>query len=504
MIAGIYGYMFGMGDAAAILEQQVEGEFKKRLLSFRPPEDSVSLSDVLIDMVREMAAHPTDYVPAQTDCPDFLSFVSEQLNLARTIDTAFLGQEGIAGFGIKGASIRNLNILAAFHKCGALKSLSGAQSTDCAAQEERAECAWLLLEQALGLRRGYRNTIRIVPVTYNQAVLKATYSKPISEGEIERLNISCYALFDDHKTVYGQQYIDQIVPDGKIVDFGLAHSVEDPSGSLPKPSKTYLSALKSARLIVVGAGSLYSSQLAQFAVQGVMDILIQRKDARRVLVVNHVCMNETSSYSLTDHIRAIERLANSVVSNSVKANTPHPIRVGDLFTDVVVPRTVAREIDRAMATERSGSPDAYPHWRDIDDPQFVTPDGKPSNETDGILRNRYVAYVLDHPDFRRQEQITDWELRILGFLEQPPVLYHSRSEAGRYRGAVYAKEDDIEYLMSNGIPRRHIYEVESIAMNKKYLKAAGIPKIEMFPGLIPESLVGIFRILFAKGHYDSD
>ena len=69
---------------------------------------------------------------------------------------------------------------------------------------------------------------------------------------------------------------------------------------------------------------------------------------------------------------------------------------------------------------------------------------------------------------------------------------------------MYAREEDFEYLVSNGIPRRHIYEVESIGMNKKYLKAAGIPKIEMFPGLISESLVGILRILLAKGHYDSD
>jgi len=52
----------------------------------------------------------------------------------------------------------------------------------------------------------------------------------------------------------------------------------------------------------------------------------------------------------------------------------------------------------------------------------------------------------------------------------------------------YALEKDIEYLVSHGISRRHIYEVESIAMNEKILKAEGRPKLEEFPGLIPESL----------------
>jgi hypothetical protein len=103
------------------------------------------------------------------------------------------------------------------------------------------------------------------------------------------------------------------------------------------------------------------------------------------------------------------------------------------------------------------------------------------------------------PDFRKENQITDWELKVLGFLDQAPSLCKSRSEAGRYRGAVYALEDDIEYLIDQGIPPRHIYEVESIAMNDKILKAEGKPRLEVFPGLIPESLVGIFKILLAKG-----
>ena len=132
-------------------------------------------------------------------------------------------------------------------------------------------------------------------------------------------------------------------------------------------------------------------------------------------------------------------------------------------------------------------------------PAYVDANGNPMDQPGGIFLNRYVEYVCKHDDFRKRHQITDWELRVLGFLDQAPSLYKSRSEAGRYRGAVYALESDINYLIAQGIPPRHIYEVESIAMNTKILKAEGKPKLEEFPGLIPESLVGIFKILLAKG-----
>lgn len=113
--------------------------------------------------------------------------------------------------------------------------------------------------------------------------------------------------------------------------------------------------------------------------------------------------------------------------------------------------------------------------------------------------NRYTKYVFSHPSFRKREQITDWELRVLGFLEQPICLNSSRMEAGRYRGAVYALDSDIKYIVRQGILKKHIYEVESISMNKKILKAEGKPQVEEFPGLIPEALVGIFKILLVKG-----
>jgi len=500
MLAGKYGYVFGMGDGAAILEEQTDCSFKKRLLSYRCPPNTISLRKVVTERAREAAAASMDCAWGIADCPDFLLFVAEQLNLARVIDENFLGDNEVPGFRVDGASIRNLNILAAFHACNALgrppRGRPSRQGTD----ETNTERAWALLEGALGLRVASGKVIRVVPVSYEQAVLWAKYDKPVPPEKPGGLNIPREAISKCRKTVYGQQYIDQIVPTGKIVDFGLVHSIGCRSGPKPRPSQAYLLALRSASLIVVGAGSLYGSQLAQLAVPGVMDAILTRTDIRRVFVANHVCMNETSSYSLTDHVQAVERLANQVTSGELRQRLGlrRRIRIGDVFSDIVVPRTVAREIDLATAADPKAA-SRYVGWKDLRNPEFVTPDGKPSDKDHGILRNRYVAYVLDNRKFRDRQQITNWELRILGFLEQPPELYHSRSEAGRYRGAVYATEDDVQYLIKQGIPRRHIYEVESIAMNTKFLKAPGDLSIEEFPGLIAESLVGIFRILLDKG-----
>ena len=278
----------------------------------------------------------------------------------------------------------------------------------------------------------------------------------------------------------------------------MVGGAEQLDGPVPVASSAYLAALESARMIVVGAGSLFSSQLAQLGMQGVMDGLVQRRDIRKVLVLNHVCMNETNGYSLTDHIQAIERLARRATSKT----SQQTIRIGDIFTDIIVPRTIAREIDMAIRKEPDSADKARARWDELgpDDPEFVTAEGGDSNRGEGIFRNSYVRYVLDHPDFRARHQITDWELRILGFLKQPHCLYRARSEAGRYRGAVYATEEDYQYLMRNGIPRRHIYEVECIAMNEKIMKCDdGKLREEQFPGLVSESLVGIFKILLEKG-----
>ena len=78
-------------------------------------------------------------------------------------------------------------------------------------------------------------------------------------------------------------------------------------------------------------------------------------------------------------------------------------------------------------------------------------------------------------------------------------LYKDRSEKGRYRGALFATDKDIAYLIKQGIQLRNIHEVDSIGKNIKFIKSKGDTKFEHFPGLIPQSLMGIFQLALEKG-----
>lgn len=504
-LSGSYGYMFGMGDAASILEEEVGDWAKMAILSFRPNVNAESLTDVLLDHISDEAASPTFPSHNLTASRDWFAFVCRQLDLARTIDRVFLGKDAPGSFPVRGSSVRNLNILSAFHQSGALSDENHDRKGKHLSSEgmaERAEQAWSLLEDCLGLDSTARDYQAVLPVSYERAVLWARYSDAVPGAEIDRLSISDADVLEDATLVYRQKNIDKIVHEGKIVEFGVFDRVGDRH---PKANPYYLAALNASRLVLMGAGALYSSQLAQLAIPEVMAAFIKKRDTRKVLIVNHVLMNETNGYSLTDHIQAIERVANRIVPAELRAELGRDIRIADVFTDIVVPRTVAREIDCALRkSEITGRQSDEGHFESMrrkskDKPVFVGAGGASVGRESGIYLNRYVAYVLDHPDFREKHRITDWELRILGYLEQDPLLTESRSEAGRYRGAVYAMPEDIDYIVSRGIPRRNIYEVECIAMNTKVLKAEGKPRLETFPGLIPEALVGVLKILLEKG-----
>jgi hypothetical protein len=486
-----YGYVFGMGDAAAILEQQLSAVAKRMVLSYRIPEQTSQLVGTMVKLLLNESVRPATGSASLKNCPDFLSFVCEQLNFARTLEDHFLGPKGIPDFTVEGASVRNLAVLAALQRCGALKPASHGGGMNA----QRAESAWFLLEEALGLRPRQGHSIQAIPVSYDRAMLWATYAKPVPSGEIKRLRIPPSALSKDLTTVWGQHYIDEILPTGPIVDFGVSRRTQARDMAGIHANGCYLQAMRAARLVIMGAGSLFGSQLSQLAMPGVLDVLLEDKARRRVLVVNHVCMNETLFYSLTDHIRAIERLAARILRR--------PIQIGDLFTDVIVPRTVAREIDVAMRTELTTHmgcclPSGKAGFKRLTGSVFVDLKGRRVGRTSGLFKNRYLGYVLEHKEFAKQQRITDWELRVLSYLEQPPSLFNDRSESGRYRGPVYAVQSDFDYLLTHGIPARNIYEAESIGMIQKTLKAEGKPQVEEFPGLLPESLMGIFKILLQK------
>jgi hypothetical protein len=132
------------------------------------------------------------------------------------------------------------------------------------------------------------------------------------------------------------------------------------------------------------------------------------------------------------------------------------------------------------------------------EPRYVAVSAGDGAASVRVYCNRYVQFLIDRPDARKRFGITAREIEVLSFLDQPASLYERRSEGGRYRGALFATAADIEYLEQQGIQRRSIHEVDSIGQNWKFVKAAGTPHLEFFPGLVFEALLGIFRIALER------
>ena len=483
------GFVFGIGDMAGILQDSTVHEGKRPVLAYRfdhEPGDSVggSLAQSVLNRIKQEISNPTDPESPLGSAPDFLSFVCDQLNLARLIDAAFRSGEPKANrLRVKGSSIRNLDVIAAYELCKCL----GDQVDD--------RCSTRLgplyvLENALGIRPG----LMVLPVTYEQCVLYLEYEQPVEPKLAKEFGIPPEALWEGRHRLFGQRFIDKLPQRGRRLRAGVAAGPGE-AAHRPRADAEFLVRLRDAKLFIMGAGSLVSSQLAQLAVNGVIETLISLPDMRKILVINHVKLDETFGMTLREQIELIETVATECApKESVEGLAPQTrrLRIGDIFTDIVVPRTVARELQAEMFDRQ------YQWDRAGDAPVFVDLRAKGSRPAK-IFRNRYVDFLLDYPDVQEELGITLRELEVLSCLEQPSTLFGRRTEAGRYRGALFAASDDIEYLVKHGIQRRSIHEVDSIGENWKFLKAEGEPSVEFFPGLVPEALMGIFRIALERG-----
>lgn len=477
------GFVFGVGDMAAILQDALLDRGKRALLSYRFDTEPESLTRAVMERIVAEVLHPAQPDALLGAADDFLSFACGQLNLARVIDERFRVGVRAARLPIKGASIRNLNVIAAYELCGML-----GDRTNVADQSRLA--AFYVLQKALGVPAD----LLVLPVTYSESVLYLEYENPVSPQLAEAFHVPDTALSSDRRRMFGQNYVDQLPQPGARVTVGV---VEGPlRNQRPLPNPEYLTRLREAELFVMGAGSLVGSQLAQLAVPGVVDVLLKRSDMRRILVLNHVKMNETLGMSLRDQVRLIETVATENASPAVLeeyGGSRRSLRISDLFTDVVVPRTIARELEAEML-------DAPVVGSNTDgNPTFVELSRPGTSEVTKVFCNRYVKFLIDNPTIRDQYDVTNREIEILSYLDQPPTLYSRRSEGGRYRGALFATREDITYLARQGIQLRSIHEVDSIGENWKFVKVEGTPTLEFFPGLVPEALVGIFRIAIERG-----
>jgi uncharacterized cofD-like protein len=119
-----------------------------------------------------------------------------------------------------------------------------------------------------------------------------------------------------------------ILTDGKIVDgeSNIAHSSTKIREICIRPGPPpagprVLEAIKNADAIVIGPGSLYTSIIANFLVRGIVPAL-RRATVPRIYVANIMTQpGETSDYSLSDHVRALEQHAQGPVVDYIVANT---------------------------------------------------------------------------------------------------------------------------------------------------------------------------------------
>jgi 2-phospho-L-lactate transferase/gluconeogenesis factor (CofD/UPF0052 family)/isopentenyldiphosphate isomerase len=480
----IRGFVFGVGDMAAILQDALEHKGKQALLAYRFEDEPNDLPAAVLNTIVGEIANPTYPESAIGGAPDFLSFAANQLSLARVIDQKFRLAGQRVPLPVKGSSIRNLNVIAAHELCGCLGDARlGA--------EIRSLSALYVLEKALGVPSG----LVALPVTYESCALYVDYEQAIPHELARTFQVPPDHLQEGGHRLVGQRYIDKLPVEGRRIRAGVVRSLEQ--ADRPRANPYYLARLSEAKLFIMGAGSLFSSQLAQLAVAGVVDALLACQHIRRILVLNHVRMDETLGMSLRDHIEMVEIVATDSASDELLkqfASNGGRLPISSLFTDIVVPRTVARDVEEAMAATRielATNPDQMP--------PTVEDTSAPHLPLQHLNGNRHLRFLAKHPEVTRRLQITERELEVLSYLEQAPGEQVARTELGRYRGALFSTVDDVNYLVAQGIQRRSIHEIDSIGENWKIVKAAGTASFEFFPGLVPEALLAIVKIALERG-----
>ncbi|HCZ06026.1 MAG TPA: hypothetical protein DHV12_02640 [Thermotogae bacterium] len=122
------------------------------------------------------------------------------------------------------------------------------------------------------------------------------------------------AKMDDGKIVKGEEEI--VSHGGKIVSVSLDQHV--------KAMDEVVASLSQADMIVVGPGSLYTSVIPNFLVDGVSEAISANSKALKVYVANIMTQpGETIGFTLYDHYREVSRYSN-IAFDFVVANSQKP------------------------------------------------------------------------------------------------------------------------------------------------------------------------------------
>lgn len=134
-----------------------------------------------------------------------------------------------------------------------------------------------------------------------------------------------YATYEDGTTVAEEHLIDEPTHDGKlrIVDTYLKPN----ASANPEAKKT----IKSADLIVIGPGDLYTSLLPNLLVDGVREAL-QGTRAKIVYVLNLMTKyGQTYNFAASDHIEVMERALGKAIDYVLVNTSPLSKKAVDIY-----------------------------------------------------------------------------------------------------------------------------------------------------------------------------
>lgn len=121
-------------------------------------------------------------------------------------------------------------------------------------------------------------------------------------------DVSLWAKFEDGRVVEGESNIPEV--GGKIVEVGC-------KPSNPPATVAVIEAIKEAQYIIIGPGSLYTSIIPNLLVPEIREAIAQ-SSAPKIYVCNIMTQKgETDGYTVSDHIRAIDRVCGGKIFDAV-------------------------------------------------------------------------------------------------------------------------------------------------------------------------------------------
>lgn len=121
-------------------------------------------------------------------------------------------------------------------------------------------------------------------------------------------DVSLWAKFEDGRVVEGESNIPEV--GGKIVEVGC-------KPSNPPATVAVIEAIKEAQYIIIGPGSLYTSIIPNLLVPEIREA-ITKSNAPKIYVCNIMTQKgETDGYTVSDHIRAIDRVCGGKIFDAV-------------------------------------------------------------------------------------------------------------------------------------------------------------------------------------------